>query len=152
MLRKSTVFGVNVGRLLSTVSSFVLPPTSISGELSTCLCGVRRSPGKRGEDFLGVVSKDLELQSIMEVGSSRGFVGVGGLGAVCRNERVGISRINTGSVTVMRSVRSFQVKSCLNTGPYLVRKLSRRRPTLGSSIQPSGPRREDGIVSTLGAL
>ena len=74
VLHGSAMFNIGINELLDAISSFILPPASVSNRLSAYLYKIEHDPKGHKRSFLKIIDGSLRLRDIVRINDSEKFI------------------------------------------------------------------------------
>ena len=85
VLHGSAMFNIGINELLDAISSFILPPASVSNRLSAYLYKIEHDPKGHKRSFLKIIDGSLRLRDVVRINDSEKFIKIKNL----KNRRPG---------------------------------------------------------------
>ena len=74
VLHGSAMFNIGINELLDAISSFILPPASVSNRLSAYLYKIEHDPKGHKRSFLKIIDGSLRLRDVVRINDSEKFI------------------------------------------------------------------------------
>ncbi len=88
------MFNIGINELLDAISSFILPPESVSNRLSAYLYKIEHDPKGHKRSFLKIIDGSLErLRDIVRINDSEKFIKIKNLKSCSQGREINVDEV-----------------------------------------------------------
>ncbi len=110
VLHGSAMFNIGINELLDAISSFILPPASVSNRL-------KRS-------FLKIIDGSLRLRDVVRINDSEKFIKIKNLKTIYQGREINVDEVGANDIAIVEDIEDFRIGDYLGAKPCLIQGLS----------------------------
>ena len=152
VLHGSAMFNIGINELLDAISSFILPPASVSNRLSAYLYKIEHDPKGHKRSFLKIIDGSLRLRDVVRINDSEKFIKIKNLKTIYQGREINVDEVGANDIAIVEDIEDFRIGDYLGAKPCLIQGLSHQHPALKSSVQPNKPEERSKVISALNTL
>ena len=152
VLHGSAMFNIGINELLDAISSFILPPASVSNRLSAYLYKIEHDPKGHKRSFLKIIDGSLRLRDVVRINDSEKFIKIKNLKTIYQGREINVDEVGANDIAIVEDIEDFRIGDYLGAKPCLIQGLSHQHPALKSSVRPDKPEERSKVISALNTL
>ena len=152
VLHGSAMFNIGINELLDAISSFILPPASVSNRLSAYLYKIEHDPKGHKRSFLKIIDGSLRLRDVVRINDSEKFIKIKNLKTIYQGREINVDEVGANDIAIVEDIEDFRIGDYLGAKPCLIQGLSHQHPALKSSVRPNKPEERSKVISALNTL
>ena len=152
VLHGSAMFNIGINELLDAISSFILPPESVSNRLSAYLYKIEHDPKGHKRSFLKIIDGSLRLRDVVRINDSEKFIKIKNLKTIYQGREINVDEVGANDIAIVEDIEDFRIGDYLGAKPCLIQGLSHQHPALKSSVRPNKPEERSKVISALNTL
>ena len=146
------MFNIGINELLDAISSFILPPASVSNRLSAYLYKIEHDPKGHKRSFLKIIDGSLRLRDVVRINDSEKFIKIKNLKTIYQGREINVDEVGANDIAIVEDIEDFRIGDYLGAKPCLIQGLSHQHPALKSSVRPNKPEERSKVISALNTL
>ncbi len=147
VLHGSAMFNIGINELLDAISSFILPPASVSNRLSAYLYKIEHDPKGHKRSFLKIIDGSLRLRDVVRINDSEKFIKIKNLKTIYQGREINVDEVGANDIAIVEDIEDFRIGDYLGAKPCLIQGLSHQHPALKSSVRPNKPEERSKVIS-----
>ncbi|RGD33534.1 GTP-binding protein, partial [Bacteroides sp. AM18-9] len=152
VLHGSAMFNIGINELLDAITSFILPPASVSNRLSSYLYKIEHDPKGHKRSFLKIIDGSLRLRDVVRINDSEKFIKIKNLKTINQGREINVDEVGANDIAIVEDMDDFRIGNYLGAEPCLIQGLSHQHPALKSSVRPDRPEERSKVISALNTL
>ena len=109
VLHGSAMFNIGINELLDAISSFILPPASVSNRLSAYLYKIEHDPKGHKRSFLKIIDGSLRLRDIVRINDSEKFIKIKNLKTIYQGREINVDEVGANDIAIVEDIADFRI-------------------------------------------
>ena len=152
VLHGSAMFNIGINELMDAITSFILPPESVSNRLSAYLYKIEHDPKGHKRSFLKIIDGSLRLRDVVRINDSEKSIKIKNLKTIYQGREINFDEVGANDIAIVEDMEDFRIGDYLGVKPCLIQGLSHQHPALKSSVRPDKPEERSKVISALNTL
>ena len=91
----------------TAISSFILPPASVSNRLSAYLYKIEHDPKGHKRSFLKIIDGSLRLRDIVRINDSEKFIKIKNLKTIYQGREINVDEVGANDIAIVEDIERF---------------------------------------------
>ena len=114
------MFNIGINELMDAITSFILPPASVSDRLSAYLYKIEHDPKGHKRSFLKIIDGSLRLRDIVRINDSEKSIKIKNLKTIYQGREINVDEVGANDIAIVEDIEDFRI------GDYLGDRKSTR--------------------------
>ena len=99
VLHGSAMFNIGINELMDAITSFILPPASVSDRLSAYLYKIEHDPKGHKRSFLKIIDGSLRLRDVVRINDSEKSIKIKNLKTIYQGREINVDEVGANSIS-----------------------------------------------------